>query len=96
MSQTAISSTSKRSKRSRSTVLVIGILSLANNKSDWWIITFTPFSSDQMIRNLSMKNHLVAAGGGESCHPPITRVARYKQHVDILLVDLLPVELVTE
>ena len=40
--------------------------------------------------------HLVAAGGGESCHPPITRVARYKQHVDILLVDLLPVELVTE
>ena len=40
--------------------------------------------------------HLVAAGGGESCHPPITGVARYKQHVDILLVDLLPVELITE
>ena len=55
-------------------------------------------AADQMIRNLSMKisYHLVAAGGGESCHPPITRVARYKQHVDILLVDLLPVELVTE
>ena len=66
--------------------------------------TFTPSSSDQMIRNLSMKigevdsgsaRLLVAAGGGENCHPPITRVARYKQHVDILLVDLLPVELVT-
>ena len=62
MSQTAISSTSKRSKRSRSTVLVIGILSLANNKSDWWIITFTPFSSDQMIRNLSMKIGEVDSG----------------------------------
>ena len=62
MSQTAISSTSKRSKRSRSTVLVIGILSLANNTSDWWIITFTPFSSDQMIRNLSMKIGEVDSG----------------------------------
>ena len=51
-------------------------------------------AADQMIRNLSMKigevdsgsarllcaDHLVAAGGGESCHLPITRVARYKQH----------------
>ena len=39
---------------------------------------------------------IVPSGGGESCHPPITHVVRYKQHVDILLVDLLPVELVTE
>ena len=62
MSQTAISSTSKRSKRSWSTVLVIGILSLANNKSDWWIITFTPFSSDQIIRNLSIKIGEVDSG----------------------------------
>ena len=62
MSQTAISSTSKRSKRSRSTVLVILILSLVNKKSDWWIITFTPFSSDQMIRNLSMKIGEVDSG----------------------------------
>ena len=40
--------------------------------------------------------HLVAAGGGESCHPPITCVARYKQHVDKLLVELLPLELIAE
>ena len=41
---------------------MIGILSLANNKSDWWIITFTPFSSDQMIRNLSMKIDEIDSG----------------------------------
>ena len=71
------------------------ILSVASNASDGWRTTFTPFSSDQMIRNLSMKigevdsgsarllcaarvnltnfhaqisDHLVAAGGGDSCH----------------------------
>ena len=54
--------------------------------------------ADQMLTNLSMKisYHLVAAGGDESCHPPITRISPYKQHVDILLVNLLPVELITE
>ena len=65
-------------------------------------------AADLMIRYLSMKigegdsgsaspifmlksYHLVAAGGGESCHPPITCVAHYIQ-----LVELLPVELITE
>ena len=62
MSPTVISSTGKRSKRSGSTVLVIGILSLASDVSDWWMITFTPFSSDQMIRNLNMKNGEVDSG----------------------------------
>ena len=48
-------------------------------------------AADQMKRYFSMKisYHLVPAGGGESFHPPITRDARYKQHVDILLVDPL-------
>ena len=41
-------------------------------------------------------DHLVAAGGGKSCYPPITRVAHYKHNVDLLPVDLLPVELITE
>ena len=31
------------------------ILSVASNASDGWRTTFTPVSSDQMIRNLSMK-----------------------------------------
>ena len=62
-------------------------------------------ASDQMIRNLSMKigevdsgsaRLLCAAEGGESCLPPITRIACYKPQVDILLVDLHPVELITE
>ena len=52
------------------------MLFVASNASDWWMTTFTPYSSDQMIRNLSMKigevdsgsarllcDHLVAAGG---------------------------------
>ena len=42
--------------------MLIGILSLGNNTSDWWNITFTPFCSDQMIRNLSMKIGEVDSG----------------------------------
>ena len=34
------------------------ILSVASNASDGWRTTFTPFSSDQMIRNLSMHSNL--------------------------------------
>ena len=30
--------------------------------ADWWMITFTPSSSDQMIRNLSMKIGEVDSG----------------------------------
>ena len=32
------------------------------NASDWWMTTFTPSSSDQMIRNLSMKIGEVDSG----------------------------------
>ena len=74
MSPTMIGSTGKRSKRSRSTVLVIGILSLASNASDWWMITFTPFSSDQMIRNLSMKIGEVDSGSAR-----LLAIAQYGQ-----------------
>ena len=38
------------------------ILSVASNASDGWRTTFTPFSSDQMIRNLSMKIGEVDSG----------------------------------
>ena len=38
------------------------ILSLASNASDGWMTTSTPFSSDQMIRNLSMKIGKVESG----------------------------------
>ena len=38
------------------------ILSVASNASDGWRTTFTPFSSKQIIKNLSMKisYHLVS------------------------------------
>ena len=38
------------------------ILSVASNASDGWRTTFTPFSSDQMIRNLSMKIDEIDSG----------------------------------
>ena len=38
------------------------MLFVASNASDWWMITFTPSSSDQMIRNLSMKIGEVDSG----------------------------------
>ena len=38
------------------------ILSLASNASDGWMTTLIPFSSDQMIRNLSMKIGEVDSG----------------------------------
>ena len=57
---------------------------LASNASDGQMTLFTPYSSDQMIINLSMKigevdsgsTRLLAAVGGEKCHLPITCVAR--------------------
>jgi len=38
------------------------MLFVASNASDWWMTTFTPSSSDQMIRNLSMKIGEVDSG----------------------------------
>ena len=38
------------------------MLFVASNASDWWMTTFTPSSSDQMIRNLSMKIGEVNSG----------------------------------
>ena len=38
------------------------ILSVASSASDGWRTSFTPFSSDQMIRNLSMKIGEVDSG----------------------------------
>ena len=43
-------------------VKIMRVLSLASNASDWSMISFTPFSSDQMIRNLSMKIGEVDSG----------------------------------
>ena len=46
---------------------MIGILSLVSNASDWWMITFTPFSSDQMISHSNLaepnltSNRVIAA-----------------------------------
>ena len=37
-------------------------MSTCYNASDWWMTTFTPSSSDQMIRNLSMKIGEVDSG----------------------------------
>ena len=31
------------------------MLFVASNASDWWMTTFTPYSSDQMIGHLNMK-----------------------------------------
>ena len=38
------------------------MLFVASNASDRWMTTFTPSSSDQMIRNLSMKIGEVDSG----------------------------------
>ena len=38
------------------------MLFVARNASDWWMTTFTPSSSDQMIRNLSMKIDEIDSG----------------------------------
>ena len=74
MSPMVISSTGKRSKRSRSTVLVVGILSSASNLSDGWMITFTPFSSNQMMRNSSMKFGEVDSGSARLLIAAFTRL----------------------
>ena len=38
------------------------MLFVVSNASDWWMTTFTSSSSDQMIRNLSMKIGEVDSG----------------------------------
>ena len=49
-------------------------VSLASNPSDGLITNFTPFSSDQMIRNLSMKIGEVDSGSARLlCCAAVTR-----------------------